>query len=485
MSKIVIYGLGKIFNDYAKNVNLEEVVCFSDASFSLQYQFIFGKICIPPNRIIQYDFDYVVIFVNRETRQIYKNLISSGIPAQKIISWQYYLYNVCNSVSSFAPSVCEYIEKFIEERHITSILDIGSGAAKAGLISSSSVLSNRIKKIDLLSDKTLYARSMYDGIITDVSHYYDALTCLDYYVNHSVCEAAELFDKLADDAKYIILTIPYPYPEDYREWAEFDFTVFGEVQEIRARFIHLLFIQRKNINLNRNVRIFAAVHKKFSIPESDCIVPIFSGKSSQNEFKIQGDAEGDSIAELNHLINESTSIYWIWKNTDIKYVGVCHYRRFFGYDKPLVASEIIGYLRNADMIVTNPVHFFPLTIKTQLKSTVLPEAFEKGFNLVRKIIMEKYPEYIEDFDAYFNTSYFYSCNMFIAKKELFDRYCSWIFSIILPACKKFDGSGYDGYSKRIIGFMMERLLTLWIIHNGITVKQVPMIITENIVLDKS
>ena len=485
MSKIVIFGLGKIFNEYSKNVNFEEVVCLSDASFSLQYQSIYGKICVPPNRILQYNFDYVVIFANKGTKQIYENLISLGISDQKIISWQYYLFNVCNNISSFVPSINESIERFIEEKHVTSILDIESGVAKAGLLVTSSTLSNKIKKIDLLADKKLYAKSFYSNITDNVSQCYGALLCLDYYIKHSVDEAVELIDKLVNSTKYIIITVPYSYPEKYTEWAEFDFSIFGEVSEIKTRFVKLLFIQLKKMNLNEDVRIFAAVHKDFSIPESDCIVPIFAGKSSQNEFNIQGDAEDDNISELNHLINESTSIYWIWKNTNYKYVGLCHYRRFFGYDKPLDSFEIAECLQDADMIVTNPVHFFPLTIKTQLKSTIMPEAFEKGFNLVRNIVLEKYPDYMEDFDVYFDTSYFYSCNMFIARKDIFDKYCSWVFSIIIPACKKFDSSEYDGYSKRIVGFMMERLLTLWIIHNGIKIKQVPMILTENIELNKN
>ena len=72
----------------------------------------------------------------------------------------------------------------------------------------------------------------------------------------------------------------------------------------------------------------------------------------------------------------------------------------------------------------------------------------------------------------------YPCNMFITNRTILNQYCSWLFDILPDACANFDVYAYDDYSQRMIVFMAERLLTLWIIHNNISVKEIPMVCIE-------
>ena len=51
--------------------------------------------------------------------------------------------------------------------------------------------------------------------------------------------------------------------------------------------------------------------------------------------------------------------------------------------------------------------------------------------------------------------------MFIAKREVFDDYCEWLFKI-LNYCEKKIGHKEDSYQNRYIGFLAERLLTIYI-----------------------
>jgi hypothetical protein len=80
-----------------------------------------------------------------------------------------------------------------------------------------------------------------------------------------------------------------------------------------------------------NIKILVCTHKKSDFPKDDIYLPIQVGKSiSDIDLDIQGDNTGDNISEKNPYYAELTGQYWGWKNLkDVKYVGLCHYRRYF------------------------------------------------------------------------------------------------------------------------------------------------------------
>lgn len=43
------------------------------------------------------------------------------------------------------------------------------------------------------------------------------------------------------------------------------------------------------------------------------------------------DNTGDNISAKNPNYCELTALYWVWKNLDCEYIGLCHYRRYFGH----------------------------------------------------------------------------------------------------------------------------------------------------------
>jgi hypothetical protein len=69
--------------------------------------------------------------------------------------------------------------------------------------------------------------------------------------------------------------------------------------------------------------------------------------------------------------------------------------------------------------------------------------------------------------------------MLISKKSLFDNYSEWLFDILFELEQEVDLSKYDDYNKRMIGFVAERLINIWIHQNRLSVKEMPVVFTES------
>lgn len=54
-------------------------------------------------------------------------------------------------------------------------------------------------------------------------------------------------------------------------------------------------------------------------------------------------------------------------------------------------------------------------------------------------------------------------NMWITRKDIYDRYCCWLFDILFEVENRLDMTGYDAYQQRVFGFLSERLLRIWLI----------------------
>ena len=82
---------------------------------------------------------------------------------------------------------------------------------------------------------------------------------------------------------------------------------------------------------------------------------------------------------------------------------------------------------------------------------------------LRKIIHSISPEYDKAVDIVMSRKSGHMCNMFIMKKNLLNDFCEWEFSI-LNALEKIIGDD----RKRIIGYIAEHMLDIWIEKNGYT-----------------
>ncbi len=232
-----------------------------------------------------------------------------------------------------------------------------------------------------------------------------------------------------------------------------------------------------------NIKIYVATHKKFEIPKEEIYIPIRVGAALNKEsFGYLRDDSGDNISVKNKNFCELTATYWILKNDKSDIVGLTHYRRyFFKKWKNNKISNIINrediekILNKNDIIVPNSTFIIKHNVEKSWEKTHM----KKDYDECRKVISEKYPDYIEAFDKFGKGKFLFLCNMFIARKDIFDSYYNWLFDILFELEKRINIDDYDDYNKRLYGFLSERLFNVWLIkHNELKIKKMPVYNTD-------
>lgn len=242
--------------------------------------------------------------------------------------------------------------------------------------------------------------------------------------------------------------------------------------------------------------IYIASHKEYWVPSFEEYKPIHVGAANtDNRFVEICDNTGVAISDKNKNYCELTGLYWIWKNdltSDI--VGLCHYRRYFDFkdSQNIFIRQLI-----ADKNFKNYLNDFinPVKVEHYLKDAdiVLPIQHELGcsmqeqycndhiandFYVAKEVIADLYPEYKESMEYVFGCKWIYLYNMFIMKKSVFNNYMEWLFNILFEVEKKITIST-DPYQARVFGFLAERLLNVYVYHNKLKIKEVPIVFIDD------
>ena len=110
------------------------------------------------------------------------------------------------------------------------------------------------------------------------------------------------------------------------------------------------------------------------------------------------------------------------------------------------------------------------------------EVTGKALNILKKSLAQNQPDYLEAFEKVISGYSFYKCNMFVTRKHVFDAYCKWLFSFILPAFQEFrsvvDVEKLPGSSRRIFGYFAERMWTVWLLKNRLKIFELPIFLRD-------
>lgn len=238
----------------------------------------------------------------------------------------------------------------------------------------------------------------------------------------------------------------------------------------------------------KNIKVIVATHKKYQMPSDKLYLPVQVGAEGKTDLGYTKDNTGDNISTKNPYFCELTGLYWAWKNLDADYIGLVHYRRHFTLSKKktkdinkninsvLSSEQIEKLLKDNDVLLPKKRKYYIENLYNHYKHTMHIETLDE----TRKIINEKYPNYLPEFDKLHKRTSMHAFNMLVMKKDILDGYCKWLFDILFELEKRIDSSKYDKFHARFFGRVSERLLDIYLNTNGIKYAEVPFIEIEKI-----
>jgi hypothetical protein len=451
--KLIIFGLGNIFKRRIKQFDLSKIIAVTDNHVLDEREEYPALKIIRPEEITSLEFDLIVICTGYTiAKEIYFQLTEVlRIPQTKVISEKKYFNDLSWEPISFL--------KICRKLGVRSIINSKDYFYANGILSNTNVFGEEFTDI-IWKDKKKGKAFLLGEVRDEVSY-------------------KNIFDKFESEV--------YKFDINYK-FLLVIYNTFGQAH-LKAKFIggysvdyfSGLDLQLVVYQKQEKCSIYVATHKDYDAPSSNLYTTLWLSNEVSKNTSYQKEV-GDNISYLNLKINECTGLYWIWKHANEDIVGLNHYRRFFeiGNSNEILSEiELRLLLEEYDIIVGKSVVTYPMTNSRYIESSIDNIAFNKAKQLIRKAIMKWQPEYLECFTQVMDGYAFFPCNMFITRKEIFDRYCEWLFSIIIPAAEEFDETLYDDYSKRAIGFFAERLLTVWLYRKKYSIGELPILLKDS------
>ena len=331
--------------------------------------------------------------------------------------------------------------------------------------------------------------NVYDGIFSDFEEiklrYHDISI---FTADRSLNEWLEIFEHALKTSKILIAF----FHEDSEAFQNIDristngVRIFTKTAERGCWFIIVP-------NHHNDCQAYVVTHKKYFFPKlPEGYQLIQAGKKLHGiDLGFLSDDVGDNISVMNLMINEYTAIYWIWKNASRSdFIGLSHYRRFFAYPNTsrdgefhlgkmnrhiLKMDEAKLILRDCDILVNAPIYNYSSLGKSPEEYFSL-SAMDIAYRLLEKYIGIHQPDYLETFRKIESQPWLITNTIFFTRWNLFDEYCRWIFSFLIPAAREFPESNFtDPWEIRALSFLAENLFMVFITHNRLKIKTLPLL----------
>ena len=232
---------------------------------------------------------------------------------------------------------------------------------------------------------------------------------------------------------------------------------------------------------NINPCVLVVTHKPEVMIESKYFRPISVNRGIDRPDWLS-DNTGQHISYLNDIFCELTALYWAWKNLPEEYthVGLFHYRRALmlkganlwwvikrrvksvsdkhNVEKYIDDESLVAGLRKFEVLLPHFSEISGMSVSQHYKCRHVPEDWEVMMSVLRAHISSE--EY-ESARRFFGGRKVIWGNIFIARRDFFESYCSWVFPILFDVFSNIRISQYP-YQRRVVGFLAERLMSFYI-----------------------
>ncbi len=193
----------------------------------------------------------------------------------------------------------------------------------------------------------------------------------------------------------------------------------------------------------------------FALPE--WVHPLQAGAGLTEERIAElCDNTGDNISARNGNYSELTATYWIGAHGDDEYLGLYHYRRILD-----VTEEDLTRMKESDIDVVLP---YPSIHYPSIQAHHKRCLEDADWQAMLQALKELAPAYAAALPELFSGMFFYNFNILIAKKEIFRKYCDWMFPVLFRTEELSVPKGCER-SDRYIGYLGESLTTLFFLYH--------------------
>ena len=242
-----------------------------------------------------------------------------------------------------------------------------------------------------------------------------------------------------------------------------------------------------------DIKLFVCCHTEEQVPKHPLLYPVQVG-TALADARFSGfshDDTGDNISARNRSYCELTAQYWAWKNVQADHYGFFHYRRYLYPDltekrpyriekRPSDALlERLGFsgfealISQYDLILPKGED---MRIPVREHYAEAPCHHRKDLELAVRILLSAHPEYRAAAEEYLSGTVCYFGNIFIARREVFHKYCGWLFPVLAEFDRLADLTGYGPQERRVDGYLAERLLGIFVTyHRELSTREIPRV----------
>ena len=142
----------------------------------------------------------------------------------------------------------------------------------------------------------------------------------------------------------------------------------------------------------------------------------------------EDEAATQSISEYNTVYSELTVAYWLWKKAPkVKYLGLCHYRRHFVLTEDIRQAMAEG---TVDVLLTRPRLTVP-NVREFFTNLSVTYTDSLDYEIMMRLIGECDERLAAFAENFFSGQVRFPNNMVIARREIYLRYCEFMFGILL------------------------------------------------------